>query len=537
MKHNLFQPVSLLCTQWGKKLASRHVDDLSADEKKALREHLASCLACTRLHVEYKTMDDAINHLPPVRPLVGFPEELAAQMKKRQREESMSTNEISKEADPAIPTAFIQKRKIQKGVREERFLDRKSRRWAQTMSSFASVLVVCLIVSVALVVFSYRAGSSRTTIGSGSTGASLTAAPSVLYTNVETQKANIYAVDPHNGSIFWKVTLPTKLTTMDLTPHQGLLFAPGYDGNLYALNATNGAIVWKYPVKNDPNKTAAADRTFPASPIINGNFVYFSTENGLYAIDIHTGRQLWYVKKDCKPPQTKQQGNMTYILSTQFCASLGAVANGRVYTALDDGLHVLDAQTGNELWHDPRFQFVGPQNIAVVDDNVYVSPLESNGLFILNASDGKEKTHVMGALHHGFGSTMAVDGIVYYSDGQKLVALDGTRILWTQNYQLMELLAGSNGTLFALSMSPLQGSAQVRGEQGAYFYALDANTGAIRWHWGEKGGSWGPGYPLSFDGKLYFFYGLQQGNTWINALWVLHDNQRDIFPLKEPTLK
>ncbi|GHO46866.1 hypothetical protein KSX_50290 [Ktedonospora formicarum] len=62
-----------------------------------------------------------------------------------------------------------------------------------------------------------------------------------------------------------------------------------------------------------------------------------------------------------------------------------------------------------------------------------------------------------------------------------------------------------------------------------------AYTGKIKWHWGEKspnkGATWGPGYPTSYDGILYFFFGeIYSGSQ--NGLWVLHDGKRDIYPLQ-----
>ncbi|GHO68778.1 hypothetical protein KSC_076700 [Ktedonobacter sp. SOSP1-52] len=55
---------------------------------------------------------------------------------------------------------------------------------------------------------------------------------------------------------------------------------------------------------------------------------------------------------------------------------------------------------------------------------------------------------------------------------------------------------------------------------------------------GEKApdgqGAWGPGYPTSQDGKLYFFsMGQVTGNKWVEGLWILHDGKRDFYPLQD----
>ncbi|MGB8343596.1 MAG: hypothetical protein WCD86_01870 [Ktedonobacteraceae bacterium] len=57
------------CSQWAERLAARHPSDLTSDEQRALRDHIAGCPACAAVLAEYRTLDSAILALPAVEPL------------------------------------------------------------------------------------------------------------------------------------------------------------------------------------------------------------------------------------------------------------------------------------------------------------------------------------------------------------------------------------------------------------------------------------------------------------------------------------
>jgi len=538
MKQQSPPPFSRPCAQWRQQLASVHQDDLTLDEKKALNAHIVTCPACARVQAEYRAMDSAIKHLPPIQKLATLPPELAALARDYQKREDVLHEARPERAGLRFAVQLISARQSERQSEQE---SRRSSRFIRMVSSIAALLVVAFIGGGAFILFSHTFAPGSTVVGALAPAASKL----VLYTSPEipgqVKLANIYAVNPTDGSIYWKAALNTKLTSSDLRPYKDLLFAPGYDGNLYALSATTGNVLWKYSVKNDPAPTMAAGTNVPSSPIADGDAVYFGAESGIYAVDIHTGKQLWHVQTpgSCKPAQVEQHGNQTIVKSGPTCTSLvGSVVNGNVY-AYFDGLYALDARTGQQLWHDTRFQFEGREGVVVAGDRVYATSLSSGGLFILNTSDGKEVMKVAnsGGKSGGMpGSILVADGIVYYDDGNELLALQGTQVLWTKKYAASPL-AASNGSLFVSSMWPLNQSQQTGKDMGTYFYALDAATGTIKWYWGEKSAdgqsSWGPGSPISENGKLYFFFPVQQGKNWVNALWVLHDNKRDLYPLKE----
>lgn len=57
------------CPQWAARLAARHPDDLTPDEQRALRRHVATCPGCSAVLAEYEAMDADILALPAIEPL------------------------------------------------------------------------------------------------------------------------------------------------------------------------------------------------------------------------------------------------------------------------------------------------------------------------------------------------------------------------------------------------------------------------------------------------------------------------------------
>jgi hypothetical protein len=72
MKSSMLQP----CPSWAGRLAARHYDDLSFDDRVALKEHLTSCQVCATVHAAYHTLEMHIRSLPVVEPLPDLPYQL-----------------------------------------------------------------------------------------------------------------------------------------------------------------------------------------------------------------------------------------------------------------------------------------------------------------------------------------------------------------------------------------------------------------------------------------------------------------------------
>ncbi len=62
----------LPCTDWVQKLSARHPDDLSAYDRRALHEHLASCGACNEVYSAYRILEAGIRCLTTIQPIPEF---------------------------------------------------------------------------------------------------------------------------------------------------------------------------------------------------------------------------------------------------------------------------------------------------------------------------------------------------------------------------------------------------------------------------------------------------------------------------------
>ena len=139
----------------------------------------------------------------------------------------------------------------------------------------------------------------------------------------------------------------------------------GYSNNslpgIIALNAQNGALIWSFSIPALTSNYLLVDAQMAFPPPVANGVVYFS-EDGIYALNAQTGDQLWH--------------NMD--VGTGWGSV--AVANGQVYDCTDE-LYCLDAATGNELWVYPA----GVIDIcsAVANGVVY------DGSYALNASTGQ----------------------------------------------------------------------------------------------------------------------------------------------------
>ncbi|GHO53770.1 hypothetical protein KSB_22450 [Ktedonobacter robiniae] len=396
--------------------------------------------------------------------------------------------------------------------RPERHVSRPVR----IISSLVAVLVVAVLAGGAFLLFSGHEGPESSVTGSN---VPLNARAFYIWpgTSGQLKKADIYALSMQNGSVYWKATLKTQLTISKLVPYQGKLFAPGEDGNLYALSAKTGQVLWKYSVKSDPAPDEA-----PASPIADGNTVYFEAGSGFYALNISDGKLLWHVKTPCKP-------TIPGVVGTDCVNVLSTVDNGKVY-GFFDGLYAFDASNGKQLWHDPQVQFRGENSIVVSGKYLYSA---GERLDVLNVADGKKVNAPAFSSLNRSGSLLEADGVVYYSTGTQLTAIRDLDILWQHHYANgLTPLAASQNTLFVDTDHPLE---QTGNALGIYFYALDASTGKIKWHWEQRSPNGRlpslPYYITSMNGKLYLYLP-ENGfsNNSAGGLWVLHDGKRDFYP-------
>jgi outer membrane protein assembly factor BamB len=175
-------------------------------------------------------------------------------------------------------------------------------------------------------------------------------------------------------------------------------------------------LVWKF-------ETGAAVESAPA---VSRGVVYFGNDDGqLYAMGIRSGRQRW-----------------AFTTGGKILSAL-AVAEGAVYCRSDDGyLYAVDIQSGRERW---RFKADGAaySSPAVGGGMVYVA-VEPGTVCALDGGSGRViwKVTVESEPQNAITSPGVSGGVVYYSAGGNLYALDGTtgQHLWTSDQRVRGVL-------------------------------------------------------------------------------------------------
>jgi len=176
-----------------------------------------------------------------------------------------------------------------------------------------------------------------------------------------------------------------------------------------------------------------------------------------------------------------------------------AVVDGIVYIG-SDGVHALDAATGEEIWTNPD-PFQVTSSPAFVDGAVYAGG--SNGVYALNATNGEQIWYfTTGVIYRS--SPAVTNGIVYVgSEDGNIYALNATNglMLW------------KHGNVWASSPVVSSGVVYVGGEAGVL--ALNASDGSEQWAYP------GAGVPYSspavvndvvYVGSYIDFYALKANN-------------------------
>jgi outer membrane protein assembly factor BamB len=159
---------------------------------------------------------------------------------------------------------------------------------------------------------------------------------------------------------------------------------------------------------------------------------------------------------------------------------------------------------------------------VVVNGVVYTQDLKSNVMAIRLATGQVLWTHTYDSPNGGPDGVNVVGGVVYTATNHAAVALSAAtgRQLWSRtlisnNHEGIDMAPGyDDGTVYVstVPVNPTVGEYLAGGK--GILWALNAQTGAPRWHWDEVGNLWGNPqvnsggglwYPPSFDpaGDIY----------------------------------
>ncbi len=185
----------------------------------------------------------------------------------------------------------------------------------------------------------------------------------VLY--VGSSDGNLYAVNATTGREEW----PPFQTGEDIwaTPavHDGVVYIGSFDQKLYAISAQNGVPVWSSPFMTGGSIASA--------PLVYNDTLYFgSFDRTFYALNLD-GTQKWTFD---------EAGNWFW---GEPVAYDGTVIIG----SLDGRVYALDAETGQEEWHYPAEEVVGPvRGHPAVAGGVVVFGSEDGTVYAVDAATG-----------------------------------------------------------------------------------------------------------------------------------------------------
>ncbi len=227
------------------------------------------------------------------------------------------------------------------------------------------------------------------------------------------------------------------------------------DGNLYAIDAASGGLVWKYT-------TGGSVRS---SPTLDNGMVYFlSGDSYVYALHAADGRLAWKYQATPDGQPTTYGSNPT-------------VQGGVLYINTSAWLLALDAATGMLKWQN-TVDFYSTDNSPTIIGGVLYDPTFNGGGPVV-ASDpatGSIIRKYAGGI--GRGNPAVVNGTVYATDENHILDAWNAQ---TGAVQFSFFVSTGTGTYAGPGNSPTfyNGTVYIGGAAG--LFALDANTGAVKW--------------------------------------------------------
>jgi outer membrane protein assembly factor BamB len=315
---------------------------------------------------------------------------------------------------------------------------------------------------------------------------------------VGSEDHNFYALNSSNGNQIWKYTGTGGFSYSDPVVYKGTVYAGSTDGNMYAFDSETGAVQWKYFAGSDG---------IESSPAVADGIIYFgSNDHNFYALNAQNGQLLWE------------------FATTENVSSSPKVVNGIVYFGSSDNyIYALNAKTGSLVWRYEALDMINQSSPAINNGVVFIGSRDGY-LYALNAANGQLKwKYYGGGSSFEMSSPVIAGGLVYIGgwmniydpsntaqgafyaidetsgnlawkslnrtgiSGDPMVSnnkayisaddgnfhafnsKDGTS-LWT-----VEILPNSAGSALA------NGLVFVGGGGTGDFYAIDENTGNIKW--------------------------------------------------------
>ncbi len=331
---------------------------------------------------------------------------------------------------------------------------------------------------IALLFLTVLVGSLVVVVNLMHHGTNHTASPSsrlvpTLSVYVGNGTGGLEKLDASTGRLIWTFQTQGKEVPAPALIANNTAYFGSTDGNLYAVNATTGKQKWQF----------STGQTILGSPTLANGALYFGSDDGnLYAVNPSSGAKLW--------SQYAGAGGEAVSVGTP------AVVNGVVYaTSTNNSTHsyvlAVKAQTGAQIWRQTANSELlsSPQ---VSGNKVYVaataitkpgqSSTRESHLEVFNATDG---SHAVQLAHTQFAtaSTQSIspptlaNGSIYSGSLNGSVSATGANgnALWQRSLggEVDASPQLANGSLFVgVNVGTITGNSIV---------ALNAANGAVRW--------------------------------------------------------
>jgi outer membrane protein assembly factor BamB len=287
---------------------------------------------------------------------------------------------------------------------------------------------------------------------------------------VGSDDGRVAALNSIDGAVLWTFATGAPIRARP-TVHAEELYVASDDGHLYKLRRNDGTEIWRVRLfdgsreRIPPGGEGSRYDHYGPAPVIVDETVYVGSADGrLRALAEGSSESLWEFE------------------SGDVISGTPAVHESRViFGSFDGRIYSLDARTGNLVWSfDTQAPVVSSPAIAA--DRVLIGS-RSYDFFALNAATGEPEWKHYLWFSWVESSASVQRGIAYFgsSDAQLVTALDAStgEIVWETDVQ------GS-----AWARPAVDGTSVFIGTVGVAdyivdhrggFFALDRQTGAIRW--------------------------------------------------------